>query len=102
MATRYLQDQGLEIVQRNFHCRGGEIDIIALDREHLVFVEVRYRENSDYGSAIETVTPRKQQRVILAARHYLHSNRIDRPCRFDVIGLDAQNKTQWIKDAFQT
>jgi len=102
MATQFLRDQGLRIVHKNFHCRGGEIDIIAVDHEHLVFVEVRYRDSNQFGSAVETVTPRKQKRVILAARNYLHKNRIDQPCRFDVIGIDSQNQTEWIKDAFQT
>ena len=73
------------------------------DGEDLVFVEVRLRCNADHGSSIETVTPTKQRRIIRTALHYLQATQqYDQvECRFDVIGIDAQQKITWIKDAFQ-
>ncbi|MGV6826851.1 MAG: YraN family protein [bacterium] len=99
-ASKHLQRNGLRIITQNYHCRGGEIDIIARDNEHLVFVEVRYRSNPRFGSATESVTAAKQQRLARAAKHYLQKNRLDVPCRFDVIGLGPDNQFDWVKNAF--
>ncbi len=105
-ACRYLKQQGLRIVAQNYRCRLGEIDIVARDQRYLVFVEVRYRQSSRFGSAAESVTPRKQQRLMAAARSYLGRKvRHEVPCRFDVI--EALNEPggewqfNWLKNAFQ-
>ena len=105
-ALRYLKQQGLKPVERNFHSRQGEIDLIMHQGGQLLFIEVRQRSNSKYGSASESVTPRKQQRIIHAANHYLQCNpKWNRhPCRFDVIAIDYRDdeqKIQWIQNAFQ-
>ena len=103
-ALAYLQTQGLVLVERNYRCRGGEIDLVMRDGPQLVFVEVRYRSDQRYGGALASVGAQKQSRLIRAASHYLLSKRIDRPTRFDVAALSgAQGKLaiQWIKDAFQ-
>lgn len=102
---RYLQQQGLTLISRNYHCRGGEIDLIMQHNEVLVFVEVRYRKSSRYGSAIESVNHGKQNRLIHAATHYLqqHSGQHE-SCRFDVVGVSpaAQGyQMHWIQNAFQ-
>ncbi len=103
-AARYLQRQGLRIVQQNYRCKGGEIDIIADDRGSLIFVEVRHRKSNRFGTPGETVTYKKQQRIILAARHFLQSLKNQPQCRFDVIeswpGQATDVKFNWIKDAF--
>ncbi|MGA9993728.1 MAG: YraN family protein [Thiobacillaceae bacterium] len=100
-AADHLKAQGLNLVARNVRSRFGEIDLIMRDGEVLVFVEVRSRTRSDFGSAADSVTPAKQRRIVLAAREYLARQRGLPPCRFDVVTLDgAQNNPVWIKNAF--
>ena len=99
-ACDYLTGQGLQLIERNFHSRRGELDLIMRDGEVWVFVEVRQRSSRRYGSAAETVSYRKQTRLLHAASYYLQSRRIEAPCRFDVIAIDGGDLT-WIKDAFQ-
>lgn len=103
-ATRFLQDQGLTLVERNFRCRRGEIDLIMRDGASLVFVEVRYRRHSKFGSALESVTATKQARVVAAARWYLQGSPNAAPCRFDVVGItgEGQSRIDWVRNAFQT
>jgi len=71
LAQKYLEREGYEIVGRNYHKRGGEIDIIALDEGQFVFVEVKTRSTSAFGSPAEAVTLRKQKKMILTAKSYL-------------------------------
>ncbi len=103
-ACKYLQAQGLELYNRNYHCRRGEIDLIMGDNATLVFIEVRYRSSSRFGSGAETVGPRKQARIIATAAHYLqeYPKQARRPARFDVIFMQSADAIQWVKDAFQT
>ncbi len=104
-ALAFLQTQGLVLVERNYRCRGGEIDLIMRDGGKIVFVEVRYRADQRFGGALASVGTRKQARLIHAASHYLATKHIDRPARFDVAAVSPdQGKLaiQWIKNAFQT
>ncbi len=105
MALVFLQAEGLKLVCRNYRCRRGEIDLIMLDGAILVFIEVRYRKNSHFGSAAESITSSKQRRITTAAAHYLQHNTgaASMPCRFDVVAVTlAEHKNlDWIKDAFQ-
>ncbi|MCP5345552.1 MAG: YraN family protein [Pseudomonadales bacterium] len=108
LAARYLSARGLRTLTLNYHCRQGEIDLIAKDGEFLVFVEVRMRHSDRHGTAVETVTRSKQMRIIHCARHYLMNSPqfSDTPCRFDVVGVvPADNwcgyRFHWLKDAFQ-
>ncbi|WP_439134217.1 YraN family protein [Pseudomaricurvus sp.] len=91
-AEQFLREQGLKLIQRNYRCKAGEIDLIMQDREHLVFVEVRFRRNSRYGSASETVNLQKQQKLIRAAQYYLQTcAKHSLPaCRFDVIAIQGE------------
>ncbi|MDY6943073.1 MAG: YraN family protein [Pseudomonadota bacterium] len=105
-ALRYLNRRGLRLIERNFRCRGGEIDLIMLDGQTLVVIEVRQRRNTHHGTAAETVDHRKQQRIILATRRFLHASKdfYDRPIRFDVVafnGATDSRNIQWLKDAFE-
>ncbi len=103
LAARHLEGRGLRILARNFRCRGGEIDLVCADGPTLVFVEVRLRRNAGYGGAGASITPRKQQRLILAARHYLAAHAdATRPCRFDCVLLDDLHgdAVDWLRDAF--
>ena len=101
LAADYLQARGLRLLERNYDCRLGEIDLILADGLTLVFVEVRLRRSSDFGGAAASITAAKRQRILRAARHYL-SGRPERPCRFDAVLLDAlaPESIEWIKDAF--
>ena len=102
LACRYLEQQGLRLVQRNYRCRTGEVDLIMRDGNQVVFVEVRSRHNSRYGTPAETITRTKQKRLSKAAAHYLLTSHTNAPCRFDVIAiLQENNQLEWIKDAFQ-
>ena len=101
LAADYLETRGLRLLQRNYRCRLGEIDLILSDGPVLVFAEVRLRRSSAFGGAAASVTAAKRQRILRAARHYL-SGKAERPCRFDVLLLDAldADRIDWIKDAF--
>jgi putative endonuclease len=102
LAARYLERQGLAIVDRNWRCRAGEIDLVARDGATLVFVEVRLRTSAAFGGAAASVDVRKQRRILQAARLYL-AGRADTPCRCDVVVLDRLDPAgiEWIRDAFQ-
>jgi putative endonuclease len=109
LAAKYLCDAGLRLLHRNYQCRVGEIDLIMIDSyRHLVFVEVRFRRSTRFGTAIDSITSNKQRKIRRAAAHFLltypqHSNRI---CRFDVIGIapaptGGELVFEWIKTAFE-
>ncbi|MCL4157394.1 UNVERIFIED_CONTAM: hypothetical protein GTU68_064803 [Idotea baltica] len=104
LACRYLNKQGLELVQKNYHCRYGEIDIVMRDDDYLVFVEVRHRKSMHYGGALASIDKRKQQKLRNTAEHYLNRyKKTDAPCRFDILCVNGDlNKPQidWIKNAF--
>ena len=91
--TSYLTERGYHILERNFRCRGGEVDIIALDGATLVFVEVKLRRSLARGAPIEAVTPVKQSRVRKAAQVYLsYSGRVFTRVRFDVVAVTKSGK----------
>jgi len=88
LAAELLRAKGLTIVERNFRCRAGEIDLVALDGPTLVFVEVRSRRGDRAGTPLESVDPRKRARVTRVARHFLAARGLaDQDVRFDVIGI---------------
>ena len=102
-ACRYLQARGLQLVQRNYHSRRGEIDLVMQDKDSLVFVEVRYRRQSRFGSAAESIDRRKQSKLIACANHYLQAfpGIAGQPCRFDVVSIGGNMKRiEWIRNAF--
>ena len=95
-----LRAAGLRLLERNWRCRLGEIDLIADDRGMLVFAEVRMRTGPGFGGAGESVTAAKRARLIAAARLYL-VRKPEALCRFDVFLVDgATTQVQWIRDAF--
>ena len=73
-AETYLRRRGLKTLERNYRCRRGEIDLVMTHGDYLVFVEVRYRASREFGDPLETITPRKQRRIIAAATHFLAAN----------------------------
>ena len=101
LAAQFLQRHGLTLVQANYHCRFGEIDLILRDKETLVFAEVRQRSSNSFGGAAASIDAHKQQRLILTAQHYLTTLSRIPPCRFDAVLLDAAENVEWIKNAFE-
>ena len=94
---------GCRILARNARFRDGEVDLIARERDLLVFVEVRMRASARFGGAAVSVNSRKQTRILRAAQHWLFSRYGERwpACRFDVITVDGNGTIEWIRDAFQ-
>ncbi len=104
-AEAYLEQHGLRAVTRNYRTLRGELDLVMRDGDSLVFVEVRYRKDTGFGGAAESVHRAKQRHVIAAAQYYLQQHRLTRSaCRFDVVLLAPEagrDRITWIKDAFQ-
>ena len=107
-AARYLRLRGYSILERNFSCRTGEIDIVAKKGKFIVFVEVKARKNAEFAEAREFVTYAKQQRILATAQLYLSTHDGDLQPRFDVIEVYAPDgeysrkvRINHIKDAFQ-
>ncbi|VAX11562.1 UPF0102 protein YraN [hydrothermal vent metagenome] len=106
MACEYLQAQGLHLLERNFRVVQGEIDLIMEDRRSLIFVEVRFRRNNNFGTGAETINQSKQRKLLTAAACYLqrYPRQAERPARFDVVSMMLENSRysiNWIKNAFQ-
>ena len=104
-AEALLRRAGLRPVTRNYRCRGGEIDLVMRDGSHPVFVEVRYRASSCYGSGAASITRVKQRRIISAAKRFLQCEKhyATRLCRFDVVSIGKENGRtvmNWIRSAF--
>ena len=101
LAAGYLEAQGLSLLQRNYHCRFGEIDLVMKQGGMIVFVEVRMRSHTAFGGAAASITASKQQKLIRTAEHFLqqHGNAA---CRFDAIVMNTLDSSQieWIRDAF--
>ena len=102
-AAKHLSAAGCRVLARNARYRDGEVDLVARERDVLVFVEVRMRSRSDFGGAAASVDSRKQQRLARAAQRWLFANYGERwpACRFDVVTVDGNGTIEWIRDAFQ-
>lgn len=109
IALKFLQSKGMRLIARNYRCKLGEIDLVIQDDGALVFIEVRYRKQSDFGDGAESVDFRKQQKIIRSAEHFLQQHRqySQSPCRIDVISISKQQNTDcqeainWIPNAIQ-
>ena len=97
-ALEHLSGQGLRLLERNFRCKVGEIDLVMQDRDSLVFVEVRRRDSYSHGGAGASITRAKQRRLVRAAQFYLLRYRHLPPCRFDVVAIDADGLS-WLRNA---
>ena len=108
LACRHLESLGLRLLERNYRCRAGELDLVMLDGMTLVLVEVRSRSSTSHGGAAASIGARKQQRFVRAARHLL----LTRPqyrklaARFDVVAIEGgaageTPRVEWIRDAFR-
>lgn len=104
LALSYLNAQGLKKITSNYACRYGEIDLVMQDNKMLVFIEVRYRKSSRYGSGAETVDFRKQQKILKSADHFLqkHPKLNKLPCRIDVLSIGPEKTDiDWIPNAIE-
>lgn len=106
IAARYFKKNGFTIVCKNYYCRFGEIDLITKKDDILIFVEVKYRINNDFGRPEEFVTHKKQQKIIITAQDFLqkHQQYADYfTFRFDILAISGRindYKIDWIQSAF--
>ena len=106
LAAAYLESRGLRMLARNWRCKGGELDLVALDGVTLAIIEVRQRSRAGFGGAPASVTVAKQQRILRAARYFMlrHAAWRAYAVRFDVLALhgvpDGEHRIEWIKAAF--
>ena len=110
LACRYLEEKGFKLIEKNFNCKVGEIDLIMQDNDSLVFVEVRYRKSNNFGSGAESITSSKQSKLIKTASLYLQRHAKLNKCsaRFDVVSITGFIETEdlskinidWIENAF--
>jgi putative endonuclease len=105
----YLRAQGLKLVDKNFSCRHGEVDIIMLDKKMLVFVEVRFRKNNSFGGGLQSITSAKQLKLRKTAELYLQQHPQHKNARIDVVSMTKKNQTnhnkqeyifEWVTNAF--
>lgn len=104
-AYQFLRSKGLQLIEKNYRCFDGEIDLIMQERSDIVFIEVRQRSSQDYGNALESITKVKMKKLIKTATHFLQKKRwlYTINSRFDIITIQTtQGKTDinWIKNAF--
>jgi putative endonuclease len=106
LALDHLKRQGLKEIARNFRCRMGEVDLVMMHGDCLVFTEVRFRSQNSYASAAGSVDQHKQRKIIRTAAAFLGRHPQYNSCavRFDVVGLDQsadRSSLRWIRDAFR-
>ena len=104
VAAQYLTQQGLALKESNYFCPHGEIDLIMQSGQEWVFVEVRSRKSSHFHTALESIGPQKQQRLLRSAEHFLSRHNIpNAPCRFDIVAIsllpDGRSDIEWITNA---
>ena len=99
-AYKYLLKQGLLLVEKNFSCQYGEIDLIMQAPKTLVIVEVRFRQSNTFGGALESITHKKQSRIMATTHYYLSVKKINPAIRFDVIAISSDTHINWIQNAF--
>jgi putative endonuclease len=105
VAEEFLRRRRYTIVERNYRCRAGEVDLVALDGDTIVFIEVKTRRGEGFGTPLDAVDPRKQRQVCRAAQQFLSERRLhDRAARFDVVGVwweDGRPMCELVRNAFE-
>ncbi|ACO77539.1 hypothetical protein AvCA_13130 [Azotobacter vinelandii CA] len=106
LALLHLTAQGMRLLAQNWRCRCGELDLVMLDGDTVVFIEVRYRRHLAWGGALESIDTRKRMKLIRTAQYFLQQETrwARHPCRFDVIAINADesasSRLNWIRSAF--
>ncbi len=98
-ACEYLRSQGITIIERNFRCRQGEVDIIGKDKDCVIFFEVKFRRTDAFGDALQAVPYYKQKKICRCADYYCMTHPWIESIRYDVIGI-TDTRIEWIKNAF--
>ena len=105
IAEQYLKRKGYKLVERNYRCSAGEVDLIVLDRRVIVFVEVKTRTGHGFGTPLEAVQPRKQRKMMQAAQFFLTQKKLhQRDARFDVVGISWPGREpviEHVENAFE-
>ena len=105
IAELFLKKKGYKLIERNYRCAAGELDLIMLDQRVIVFVEVKTRTGIGYGTPLEAVEVRKQQKMIYAAQFFLSAKKLSqREARFDVVGVSwpgVRPAVEHIENAFE-
>jgi putative endonuclease len=105
IAEQFLRKAGYKLVERNYRCAAGEVDLIALDGRVIVFVEVKTRSGDRFGNPLEAVEWRKQRKIVRAAQFFLSQKGLhQRDARFDVVGISwpgEEPMVEHIKNAFE-
>jgi putative endonuclease len=105
IAEQYLKEKGYKLVERNYRCAAGEVDLIVLDRRVIVFVEVKTRTGHGFGTPLEAVQPRKQRKMMQAAQFFLSQKKLhQRDARFDVVGISWPGREpviEHVENAFE-
>ena len=102
IARRYLKRRGFKIMDVNYRTSGGEIDIVAREKDYLVFIEVKASQSKDFDDPLAWIPPRKQDRIVKAAIVYIKAHRLtQRALRFDVVTVDSGGEVTHIRDAFR-
>lgn len=105
LACRFLKEKGYKLLERNYRCRAGEIDIVAMQGNDLIFVEVKARSSRVFGDPVEAVTPRKQRQISKAALCYLEKHRYCGAARFDVVAILMHSRNapeiELVQNAFE-
>jgi len=108
LALDHLQQQGLRLLAQNWLCKRGELDLVMLDGDTVVFVEVRYRQHTQWGGALGSIDARKRQKLVIAAQHFLQKETrwARHPCRFDVVAIEGNTQgcphLNWLRNAFDS
>lgn len=104
-AAKFLERNGYRVLERNYRCKYGEIDLVARDGQTIVFVEVKTRGSGLFGGPTESVDARKQRKILLTSQFYIESNRlVDADLRFDVVGVEIREGAlsfELVKNAFE-
>ena len=103
LAAEFLSKQGIEIIERNYHTKFGEIDLIGFDKSTIIFIEVKLRNNDNFGTPVEAVTQTKLKRIYKSAQLYISENESNYDYRFDVIAISKDNinrcyHLEWFKN----
>lgn len=101
LALQHLLAAGLQLCERNFRLRRGEIDLIMRDDDEIAFIEVRSRRPSRFGNGVDSITRGKRQRLVAAAAGWLQRQKDEPATRFDVVAVSPDGTVEWIVDAFR-
>ncbi len=97
LASRYLQKMGFQILEKNWRCRWGEIDLVLRSRDKIVFAEVKTRKGTQYGKGFEAIHPQKQQKILKSALAYLQKHPFEKEICFAVLSIDGKDAKKCIE-----